>query len=88
MVSGYPSDGHRDLYYVLCKEYRDKNWSGTYRYLRMQNERKVYEVISFCVGRIVSWLLIFFVFRGMRKMNLVIIIIFRTVVNDVDGSSV
>ena len=44
VISGYPNNCHRDGY-RFGKKYRDKNWSGSYSYLKMKNERKFYEVI-------------------------------------------
>ena len=67
MISGNPNKNKKD--------WREENWSGTYNYREMQNERKVYQV-SFTVkfspsennSKMVTNIQ---VLRGMRKMNMV-----------------
>ena len=73
MVSAYP-----DHYWV---EWRNKNWSGSYTYHEMRNERKVYKVDFMLANRFNI-----FVFREMRKKNLWNISIFGTTMGKADGN--
>ena len=78
MISGLPCKNK--------KKWREENWSGTYHYREMLNERKVYQV-SFTEFRKFSpsennskMVANIPVLRGMRKMNMVNTIAFGSII--------
>ena len=84
MISGNPNKNK--------KEWREENWSGTYNYREMLNERKVYQV-SFTEFRKFSpsennskVVTNIQVLRGMRKMKMVNTIAFGSIIKYADGN--